>query len=62
MAADIEEFTQKFKQNKLAPFYGNLMKIISRGTSLYVANKQDQEKLAEILEFFTIRDLCKDCG
>lgn len=57
--ADIEEFTQKFKQNKLAPFYGNLMKIISRGTSLYVANKQDQEKLAEILEFFTIRDYVK---
>lgn len=35
------------------------MKIISRGTSLYVANKQDQEKLAEILEFFTIRDYVK---
>ena len=57
--ADIEEFIQKFKQNKLAPFYANLMKVISQGTSLYVVNKKDREKLTEILEFFTIRDYVK---
>lgn len=57
--ADIEEFTQKLKQNKLAPFYANLMKVISQGTSLYVVNKKDREKLTEILEFFTIRDYVK---
>lgn len=57
--ADIEEFIQKLKQNKLAPFYANLMKVISQGTSLYVVNKKDREKLTEILEFFTIRDYVK---
>lgn len=54
--ADIKEFNQKLEQKKLAPFYYELMKTISNGTSLYEVNKKDAKKLAEILEFFTIKD------
>ncbi len=57
--ADIEEFNQKLEQNTLTPFYYDLMKIISQGTTIYEVNKNDKKKLAEILEFFTIRDYVK---
>ena len=40
-------------------FFLIVLKVISQGTSLYVVNKKDREKLTEILEFFTIRDYVK---
>ncbi len=35
------------------------MKIIGKGTTIYEIKKDDQKKLEQILEFFTIRDYVK---
>ena len=35
------------------------MKMIAQGTSVYKIKKEDQKKLEQILEFFTIRDYVK---
>ena len=43
----------------LDQFYYDLMKIISQGTTIYKIKKDDQKKLEQILEFFTIRDYVK---
>lgn len=53
---EIDEFSNKLSKNMLDQFYYNLMKIISQGTTIYKIKKDDQKKLEQILDFFTIRD------
>ena len=53
---EIDEFSNKLSKNMLDQFYYDLMKIISQGTTIYKIKKDDQKKLEQILEFFTIRD------
>lgn len=53
---EIEEFSKKLSKNTLDQFYYDLMKIISQGTTIYEIKKDDQKKLEQILDFFTIRD------
>ena len=53
---EIEEFSKKLSKNTLDQFYYDLMKIISQGTTIYKIKKDDQKKLEQILDFFTIRD------
>lgn len=55
----IDEFSNKLSKNTLEQFYYDLMKIISQGTTIYKIKKDDQKKLEQILEFFTIRDYVK---
>lgn len=55
----IDEFSNKLSKNMLDQFYYDLMKIISQGTTIYKIKKDDQKKLEQILEFFTIRDYVK---
>lgn len=54
-----DEFSNKLSKNMLDQFYYDLMKIISQGTTIYKIKKDDQKKLEQILEFFTIRDYVK---
>ena len=56
---EIEEFSKKLSKNTLDQFYYDLMKIISQGTTIYKIKKDDQKKLEQILDFFTIRDYVK---
>ena len=56
---EIDEFSNKLTKNMLDQFYYDLMKIISQGTTIYKIKKDDQKKLEQILEFFTIRDYVK---
>lgn len=56
---EIDEFSNKLSKNTLDQFYYDLMKIISQGTTIYKIKKDDQKKLEQILEFFTIRDYVK---
>lgn len=56
---EIDEFSNKLSKNMLDQFYYDLMKIISQGTNIYKIKKDDQKKLEQILEFFTIRDYVK---
>lgn len=56
---EFDEFSNKLSKNMLDQFYYNLMKIISQGTTIYKIKKDDQKKLEQILEFFTIRDYVK---
>lgn len=56
---EIEEFNKKLSKNTLDQFYYDLMKIIGQGTTIYEIKKDDQKKLEQILEFFTIRDYVK---
>ena len=56
---EIDEFSNKLSKNMLDQFYYNLMKIISQGTTIYKIKKDDQKKLEQILDFFTIRDYVK---
>ena len=56
---EIDEFSNKLSKNMLDQFYYDLMKIISQGTTIYEIKKDDQKKLEQILEFFTIRDYVK---
>lgn len=56
---EIEEFNKKLSKNTLDQFYYDLMKIISQGNTIYKIKKDDQKKLEQILEFFTIRDYVK---
>ena len=56
---EIEEFSNKLSKNMLDQFYYDLMKIISQGTTIYKIKKDDQKKLEQILDFFTIRDYVK---
>ncbi|PEG67443.1 glycosyltransferase [Lactobacillus johnsonii] len=56
---EIDEFSNKLSKNMLDQFYYDLMKIISQGTTIYKIKKDDQKKLEQILEFFTIRDYVK---
>lgn len=56
---EIEEFNKKLSKNMLDQFYYDLMKMIAQGTSVYKIKKEDQKKLEQILEFFTIRDYVK---
>lgn len=53
---EIDEFNNKLSKNMLDQFYYDLMKIISQGTTIYKIKKDDQKKLEQILDFFTIRD------
>lgn len=53
---EIEEFNKMLSKNMLDQFYYDLMKIISQGTTIYKIKKDDQKKLEQILDFFTIRD------
>lgn len=53
---EIDEFSNKLSKNMLDQFYYDLMKIISQGTTIYKIKKDDQKKLEQILDFFTIRD------
>lgn len=55
----IDEFSNKLSKNTLEQFYYDLIKIISQGTTIYKIKKDDQKKLEQILEFFTIRDYVK---
>ena len=55
----IDEFSNKLSKNTLDQFYYDLIKIISQGTTIYKIKKDDQKKLEQILEFFTIRDYVK---
>ena len=54
-----DEFSNKLSKNMLDQFYYDLIKIISQGTTIYKIKKDDQKKLEQILEFFTIRDYVK---
>lgn len=56
---EIEEFSKKLSKNTLDQFYYDFMKIIGQGTTIYEIKKDDQKKLEQILEFFTIRDYVK---
>lgn len=56
---EIEEFSKKLSKNTLDQFYYDFMKIIGQGTTIYKIKKDDQKKLEQILEFFTIRDYVK---
>lgn len=56
---EIDEFSNKLSKNMLDQFYYDLMKIISQGNTIYKIKKDDQKKLEQILEFFTIRDYVK---
>ena len=56
---EFDEFSNKLSKNTLEQFYYDLMKIISQGTTIYKIKKDDQKKLEQILEFFTIRDYVK---
>lgn len=56
---EFDEFSNKLSKNMLDQFYYDLMKIISQGTTIYKIKKDDQKKLEQILEFFTIRDYVK---
>lgn len=53
---EIDEFSNKLSKNMLDQFYYDLMKIISQGTTIYKIKKDDQKKLEQILDFFTIRE------
>ena len=53
---EIEEFSKKLSKNTLDQFYYDFMKIIGQGTTIYEIKKDDQKKLEQILDFFTIRD------
>ena len=53
---EIDDFSNKLSKNMLDQFYYDLMKIISQGTTIYKIKKDDQKKLEQILDFFTIRD------
>lgn len=53
---EFDEFSNKLSKNMLDQFYYDLMKIISQGTTIYKIKKDDQKKLEQILDFFTIRD------
>lgn len=53
---EIDEFSNKLSKNMLDQFYYDFMKIISQGTTIYKIKKDDQKKLEQILDFFTIRD------
>lgn len=55
----IDEFSNKLSKNTLEQFYYDLIKIISQGTTIYKIKKDDQKKLEQILEFFTIMDYVK---
>ena len=57
--SEFEEFNQKLSQSNIDAFYYDLMKIISEGTTIYEVKEKDVKKLAEILEFFTIKDYVK---
>lgn len=57
--ADIRLFNRQLSQNKLAPFYFEIMKLIGRGTGTMRVAQKDKEKIARILEFFTIKDYVK---
>ena len=59
LGTEIDEFSNKLSKNMLDQFYYDLMKIISQGTNIYKIKKDDQKKLEQILEFFTIRDYVK---
>lgn len=56
---EIDEFSKKLSKNTLDQFYYDLMKIIDQGTTIYEIKKDDQKKLEQILEFFTIKDYVK---
>lgn len=56
---EIEEFNKKLSKNTLDQFYYDLMKIIGQGTTIYEIKKDDQKKLEQVLEFFTIKDYVK---
>ncbi len=56
---EIDEFSNKLSKNMLDQFYYDFMKIIGQGTTIYEIKKDDQKKLEQILEFFTIRDYVK---
>ena len=56
---EFDEFSNKLSKNMLDQFYYDLIKIISQGTTIYKIKKDDQKKLEQILEFFTIRDYVK---
>lgn len=56
---EIEEFSKKLSKNTLDQFYYDLMKIIGQGTTIYEIKKDDQKKLEQALEFFTIKDYVK---
>ena len=53
---EIDEFSNKLSKNTLDQFYYDFMKIIGQGTTIYELKKDDQKKLEQILDFFTIRD------
>ena len=53
---EIDEFSNKLSKNMLDQFYYDFMKIIGQGTTIYEIKKDDQKKLEQILDFFTIRD------
>lgn len=53
---EIDEFSNKLSKNMLDQFYYDFMKIIGQGTTIYKIKKDDQKKLEQILDFFTIRD------
>lgn len=57
--ADIRLFNRQLSQNKLAPFYFEIMKLIGQGTGTMRVAQKDKEKIARILEFFTIKDYVK---
>lgn len=56
---EIDEFSKKLSKNTLDQFYYDFMKIIGQGTTIYKIKKDDQKKLEQILEFFTIKDYVK---
>ena len=56
---EFDEISNKLSKNTLEQFYYDLIKIISQGTTIYKIKKDDQKKLEQILEFFTIRDYVK---
>ena len=53
---EIDEFSNKLSKNTLDQFYYDFMKIMGQGTTIYEIKKDDQKKLEQILDFFTIRD------
>ncbi len=53
---EIDEFSNKLSKNTLDQFYYDFMKIIGQGTTINKIKKDDQKKLEQILDFFTIRD------
>ena len=53
---EIDDFSNKLSKNTLDQFYYDFMKIIGQGTTIYEIKKDDQKKLEQILDFFTIRD------